>query len=72
MEPILVAQPSVEFVTAAMAKLGSVDVFGQGMSKQGSMLPSQSVKLAHIVLRSKEAPMKVSIAIGSRKNHAHS
>ena len=59
MEPTLAGQPSMEFVTAAMTKLGSVDIFGQGMGNQGGMLPSQSVKLAHLVLRTKEAPVKV-------------
>ena len=56
----MLAQPSVEFLTAAATKLGSLDVFGQGMGSQGSMLPSESRKLAHLALRAKkDAPEKV-------------
>ena len=57
--PTLLAQPSVEFVTAAMSNLGSLDVFGQGMGSQSSMLPCESRKLAHLVLRANDVPEKV-------------
>lgn len=58
-QPTLLAQPSVEFVTAAMSKLGSLNIFGQGMGSQGSMLPSESRKLAHLALRAQDVPEKV-------------
>ena len=58
-QSILLIQPSVDFVTAAMSKLGSLNIYGQSMGSQGSMLPSDSRKLAHLALRAKDVPVRV-------------
>lgn len=66
LEPAVLKVSGADFLASAMSRLGSRDVFGQGsggqgLDRQGSMLPSESRKLAHLALRAKEAPRQVSL-----------